>query len=1245
MFVIVGGLVVLLLSAALVAPLFVNWTDYREQFEAEATKILGRTVTVEGIASARLIPFPSVTFEGISVGSELIDPVLTAERFSMDAELAPFLSGEVLIFDMRLDRPKGRLTVHEDGTIDWALRPSTPFDPKQVKIENLVIENGQIDIVDEAFGTSHRLDIAKATVSARGLTGPWKVSTEVTADGEKLVVDGSTGQPDETGKLPVRLKVFPAGRALAIETDGSASATNGRIGYSGQFLLRPASLSDPASASMRRSDSESPAAFRVTGTFDFKPEWLTLPEIRLETGDPENPYVANGKGAISFAGTPRFNISLDGNQVEFSEKGDKIAAGSSLEARIKAFRTFVDTVPLPAMAGTITVNLPAVVAGDTTIREVSFQAEPATSGWRVEGFRATLPGRTKLEAGGLLGTGDGFGFKGNLIVASTQPSGLANWLGAALATPAVRLLTGAGFSANVDFAPGMQKFDALELAIGASVLTGSALRRTDGERPLVELALKGDALDLGTLSAFGGMLFNGGAGAPDLGHDLALTLDAGPVSASGLEADAFGLTARIKEDRADIDRLMVTNLAGASLSATGSVTDLSLTPSGTVDASIVSADGAELVSTLAAHFSGFDWLNATAGRISATPDLLSDLQLSLIASTAPEDKERSWTLSGNAKAASGSASFSGNWKAGTDGFANAAGEWQVTATQDEPLNFLSLAGIDLVPLGAPGPATLELKAKGRPGSAVDIEMSYSADGTSANFSGTRGNETNGPVLAGKMSLVSDDLDPYLLATGLAFPGTGLGTPVAIESGLARSERSIELKELVATVGDTKLEGELGFSTSGERLTVSGGLAVDRVDTGWLVEMIAGAAALQPVLEGQEPAPFANSASLPADGRIRLQAKAFDLAQAGTATDASAELAFDAGSIRVEKFEGGFADGKLTGSVAGVNQEGTVTIGGDFALSNAAIGKLMTSPGISAQADLSGTLSASGKTMDGLLASLAGSGVLSVSKGTIFNINADGLATFLAVPMTDGKAPDEASVQSLIGKSVFTGSMPFDKVTAAWTATSGKLRLPSVRVASGGAAVEAEAEADLAAQTISVNGRVIYDAGKQALAGAETVVPFTVSRNAFESVLTSDAQPMTQFLVQRALEAEQERVEAMQAALSDKQRLRRDVRIVQLAYAARDARAAARETAVRESARRLGEEARLRWDVRKAELEEEARLKKEAEEKAKAEEAAAKAAAAAAKAAETLANPDFTPDSTLPQTPAPLLPEIDLNLNP
>ena len=117
LFVFVGGLIVLALTAALVGPYFIDWSSYRAGFEREASAILGRKVTVHGEATARLLPFPSVTFSDVAVGDGANgEPAMTVETFSMDAELAPFLRGDFLIFDMRLVKPKATIDVAADGT-------------------------------------------------------------------------------------------------------------------------------------------------------------------------------------------------------------------------------------------------------------------------------------------------------------------------------------------------------------------------------------------------------------------------------------------------------------------------------------------------------------------------------------------------------------------------------------------------------------------------------------------------------------------------------------------------------------------------------------------------------------------------------------------------------------------------------------------------------------------------------------------------------------------------------------------------------------------------------------------------------------------------------------------------------------------------------------------------------------------------------------------------------------------------
>ena len=70
---------------------------------------------------------------------------MTVETFSMDAELAPFLRGDFLIFDMRLVRPKATIDDRRGrhGRLGDAARRRRST-PSQISIEKLTVTEGQI---------------------------------------------------------------------------------------------------------------------------------------------------------------------------------------------------------------------------------------------------------------------------------------------------------------------------------------------------------------------------------------------------------------------------------------------------------------------------------------------------------------------------------------------------------------------------------------------------------------------------------------------------------------------------------------------------------------------------------------------------------------------------------------------------------------------------------------------------------------------------------------------------------------------------------------------------------------------------------------------------------------------------------------------------------------------------------------------------------------------------------------------
>ncbi|RVB23233.1 AsmA protein, partial [Mesorhizobium sp. M7A.F.Ca.CA.002.10.1.1] len=180
-----------------------------------------------------------------------------------------------------------------------------------------------------------------------------------------------------------------------------------------------------------------------------------------------------------------------------------------------------------------------------------------------------------------------------------------------------------------------------------------------------------------------------------------------------------------------------------------------------------------------------------------------------------------------------------------------------------------------------------------------------------------------------------------------------------------------------------------------------------------------------------------------------------------------------------------------------------------------------------------------------------------------------------------------------------------------------LRAPPVSLENPAATLSADITADLNAAPVSAKGAITYRPGDEALVGSEPVVNFT-AEGPFGAVKRAfDSEPLAQFLTQRALEKEQQRVEAMQAALLEKQRLRREVRY----YAARqDARdKAAEELRRQEEAARLKAEADAKAKAEadaQAQAEADAKAQADAEAKAKADaDAKAKADAEAKAAAE------------------------------
>lgn len=1238
LFVIFGGFFVLVLCAALVVPYFVDWTGYRADFEREASAILGRKVTVQGDATAKLLPFPSVTFSNVTVaGGPRGQPAMTVETFSMDAELAPFLSGEVLIFDMRLVRPKATIDIAADGTIDWAIRPSSPFDPSQISIEKLTVTHGEIALRHAAGGRSHLLSEINSTISARSLAGPWRMDGSLRLDGLRSTVVVSTGKASGDGQLRLRLKADPDAYPLVIEADGNAGIVDGAAIYSGQFKVtssdkngadkRLAQLDGTDGEIMKASAAKPEPGFRLNGKFSLDHRKLGVDEFRFETGPLDNPYTADGKAAVDLGPNPRFSIEADGAQVQFDEAVGA-ATGLTLSERVAALEQALLALPKPTIPGSVEVKLPAVVAGDTTVRDVRLSAEPADAGWSVKSLGATLPGRARLEANGMLNLEDQFGFSGSLLLAVGQPSGFAAWLSKDV-DEAIRRLPAAGFKAKVDLTGNRQAFSDLELVLGKAKFSGR-IDSSQGEdaRPSVLMRLDGGELDVDGLAAFASIFISDNGANRFSDRDLNFQIKAGPVSAGGLTADTVDTALRLRDGLLEIDRLSVGGLAGASISATGRIKDFPASPTGKLDASVVAVDLKPLVDVAAKHYPDNAVLKGLAGRVAAYPELLQNARIDLVTSAAANgDGTTGLAVSAQGRAGGSAFSASLSGKGLADRLLEAPVSVTFNARNTDATALLALYGLPALPLGMVGEATTDVSAKGTLGGGMATSFNLTGDDFKAGFDGTIASTPQGATAKGKVSLEAADIEPWLMTTGIGLPGLGTGMSTWLAADADFGNGLLVLSGLSGAINEAAVSGDVNVDVKDGLPHLAGALALDELDLDPMAVAVVGDQAFLGAGRAWPTAPFSQKASLPFTAELELTTASLVAGPLAAAYDAALSLKLDQEGIRVSDLKAKFAGGALSGLFELKNNEGTGLFSGQLKLAGADLATVLPETGISGTGDFSAGLSTSGKSVDAMVAALSGSGTAALKGLTIAGVNPGAFGAFIAKADAIGRDIDAAKTARFASQIAADGSFPAGDADIAFTIAGGTLRAPPINLENPAATLSADITADLKASMVAASGSITYRPGEEALVGSDPTVNFSVDGPFAAAKRRFDSEPLAQFLTQRALEKEQQRVEAMQAALLEKQRLRREVRYYAALQAERDraaeelrkqqeaarlkAEADARAKAEAEARAQADAEARARADAQ-AKAEEEVKAKADAEAKAKADaEARARAAQQAA----------------------------------
>ena len=128
-----GGLILLVIIAAIALPMFIPASVLEERIERAASEALGREVTIDGAPKISIIP-TEATVKGLTVANAegFSAPHLAqVEEADIGVKLIPLLSKRIEITRFHLKNPDIRLEATEDAT-NWALgAPGEPSAPSE----------------------------------------------------------------------------------------------------------------------------------------------------------------------------------------------------------------------------------------------------------------------------------------------------------------------------------------------------------------------------------------------------------------------------------------------------------------------------------------------------------------------------------------------------------------------------------------------------------------------------------------------------------------------------------------------------------------------------------------------------------------------------------------------------------------------------------------------------------------------------------------------------------------------------------------------------------------------------------------------------------------------------------------------------------------------------------------------------------------------------------------------------------
>jgi uncharacterized protein involved in outer membrane biogenesis len=1108
---------ILALIAALVGPHFVDWNEYRPQFEAEASRLVGAPVRVGGAIDVRLLPTPTLLMNGVEIGPRSED-ALRVRALGIEFALGALVRGQLRASQTRISGPQLTVALGADGR---ATLPSggLGFDGATLAIDHLHVEDARLTLAHAASQSRIMLDKLWFDGEVRSLTGSFRGEGAFIAD-KQLYGYRINATRLDNGAIRLRFNLDPSERALAAEGDGVVTLEGNAPKFDGGVtFIRPAGT---VLANGRAVVNE---PWRLTSRVKAGAASALFEQIEFQYGPEERALKIGGTAELKFSARSRLDGVLSATQLDIDRLIAATAQGQGLgqvQGQVKrtplaAIRTFVDSfggalaAPLPMK---IAFSADSVTLGSAPLQNL--RGDLVSDGGDVAFESASLraPGFTDVTFSGKAAfTPDGLTFTGPADVASTDPRLLLRWLEGRDDIPLEGAARAMRLRADVALGPDKIALERLKAEVDRKSADGRLvyLWPTDKRKARLDASLTAAELDIDGVIDFAQAAF-GGAKLERPG-EVSLALDIGRATLAGVEARKANAKLSFDSEGLTVERLSLGEFGGASLNVSGRISTGTAAPRGALGIDLDARD----LSGLAAFLEKFAPPALAPARRLLERMGAAKLRATLeVVDAAEKGKSAArFALDGQ----SGGMRFALKSDA-TGDHANvfaAAARVDAMIEADEAAQMFRLLGLDRPATHAKGPGRLTLNAQGPLDGAIKLDGRVTAESLDARAQGNL--QLAADTTSGQFDLAVNNADLSWLR-GTAAASERLGA--VLTSRVTMDGRQFRFENAMASVAGTQLRGKLDLDLAAAP-RVTGELNADAIDGN---AVLAGAAGMPaPRSDGAWPAePFATGLFGGLAGKIALTAGEVKLAS-HSIRKLRTTLRLEPQEFSAEAIEGEVMEGTLSGDVTLRKAAEGLNLKAQLKLRNADARALLPLEGapIGGRVGLQVDVEGSGLSPRALVGSLAGNGTLSLERATISGLDPRVFPTVMRAA-DRGLPLDAARIRDAVAPWLDTGPLEIAHADGVLTVAGGQVRLPTMIARARGADVSASGSLDLVSAV--VDARIALAGPAVAPAGRPEIIvslrgPLVAPRR------NIDVAALAGWLALRAVDQQSKKLEAIE----------------------------------------------------------------------------------------------------------------------